>query len=247
MKHYVLVHGAWEGSWSWDQTRPGLEKLGHRVTAVDLPGTRANRQPLSQVTMESYVQTVVDAINLLDHKVILAGHSMAGAIISQVAEQVPEKIEKLIYVTAFLLENGDSVLEAMQRDRDGEFLPKLNFSADQGSATASPQTWRDIAFHDVDERHVQTALPLVDIAQSTEPFMAKVSVSAENFGSVPKTYIRAANDKMVSPRLQDEMLENWNVDQVHVLNSGHFPTLSMPDELAAAMILDRPWGASQAV
>lgn len=236
MKHYILVHGAWEGSWSWDYTRPVLEKHGHTVTAIDLPGSNGDELAVSQVTMDSYVQRVVSTINQLDHKVILVGHSMAGAVISQVAEMIPEKIDKLIYVAAFLLRNGDSVIEAMQRDPNGEFLPKLAFSEDQSSATATEQTWRDIAFHDVNEKRIQHALPLVDVAQSTEPFMAKALVSDEKFGSVPKVYIRTAIDKMVSPKLQEEMLNSWKVDQVRVLQSGHFPTLSMPETLAELML-----------
>ena len=98
------------------------------------------------------------------------------------------------------------------------------------------QAWRDIAFHDVEEKDIRHALPLVDVAQSTEPFMAKVVVSDEKFGSVPKIYIRTAIDKMVSPILQEEMIGSWKIDQVHVLQSGHFPTLSMPEKLAELML-----------
>lgn len=236
MKHYVLVHGAWEGSWSWDGTRPVLENHGHTVTTVDLPGSPGNKQAIPRVTMDSYVQSVANAISPLDHKVILVGHSLAGAVISQVAEQMPEKIERLIYAAGFLLKNGDSVIEAMQRDPDGEFLPELTFSEDESYVTASEQTWRDKAFHDVEEANTRDALPRVDVGQSTEPFMAKVVVSDGNFGSVPKTYIRTAIDKMVSPALQDEMIDGWNIQQVHVLPSGHFPTLSMPERLAESML-----------
>lgn len=232
MKHYILVHGAWEGAWSWNYVLPVLERHGHTVTVVDLHGRAEEDETIRNVTMSSYVQTVVDQINALDHKVVLVGHSMAGAVISLVAEQIPDKIEKLVYVAAFLLENGDSVLEAMQRDPDGEFLPELVFSEDQSSATATEDVWRSKAFHDVKESRILAALPLVDVPQATEPFMAKVIVSAERFGTVPKIYIRTAIDKMVSPKLQDQMLDTWNVDQVHVLRSGHFPTMSVPETLA---------------
>ena len=66
--------------------------------------------------MAGYVQAVIDAISDLDHKVVLVGHSLAGAIISNVAEIVPERIERLVYLAAFLLKSGDTILEAMQRD-----------------------------------------------------------------------------------------------------------------------------------
>lgn len=232
MTHFILVHGAWEGSWSWEHVSPVLERLGHSVTAVDLHDRADADKTARNVTMASYVQTVVDQINQLDHKVTLVGHSMAGAVISLVAEQIPDKIEKLVYVAAFLLADGDSVLEAMQRDPNGEFLPELVFSDDQSSATATEQTWRAKAFHDVREPRILEVLPLVDVPQATEPFMARVKVSKARFGAVSKAYIRTAIDKMVSPMLQDEMLENWKVEQVHVLHSGHFPTLSMPEALA---------------
>ena len=237
MKHFILVHGAWEGPWSWDYTRPVLEKQGHTVTAVNLHNSNGDTRTITNLTMDSYVQTVIDAINQLDHKVVLVGHSMAGAVISLVAEQIPEKIEKLVFVAAFLLNSGDSVIEAMQRDPGGEFLPELVFAEDQSSATASEQTWRSKAFHDVKEDRILQTLPLVDgVPHAAEPFAAKVVVTDENFGSVPKVYIRTALDKMVSPKLQDEMLRNWKVDQVHILQAGHFPTLSVPETLAELML-----------
>jgi len=236
MKHYVLVHGAWEGSWSWEHITPLLEGKGHHVTSVDLPGSPGNPQPLDQVTMASYIQTVVDTINNLGHTVVLVGHSLAGAIISQVAEQIPEKIERLVYVAAFLLQTGDSIMKAMQRDPDGEFLPELAFAEDGSSASAAERTWRSKSFHDVTEDRILRALPLVaDRAQAAEPFLAEVAVSDAKFGSVSKTYIRTSIDKMVSPALQEEMLANTSVDKVHTLKSGHFPTLSVPSELVTLL------------
>lgn len=236
MSHYILVHGAWEGSWSWENTAPELEKQGHTITAIDLPGSVGNKRDIADVTMASYIKTVADEITALDHKVILVGHSMAGAIISQVAELIPEKIEKLIYVAAFLLKNGDSVLEAMQRDPDGEYLPNLEFAEDQSYAKVPEPVLRSIAFHDVDQKDIASAMPRMAEKQATEPFASKVKVTAEKFGTVPKTFIRTTIDKITSPALQDEMIKNWELEKVHVLPSGHFPALSMPEKLAAAML-----------
>jgi len=194
---------------------------------IDTFDTLENAKAVAQVTMDSCVQTVADVIKEQGHKVTLVGHSLAGAVISQVAEFMSEKIERLTYAAGFLLKDGDSVIEAMQRDPDGEFLPELVFSEDKSSVTAAPHVWRDKAFHDVEETKILDVLPLVDHAQSTEPFAAKVQLSKEKFGSVPKNYVRTALDKMVSPKLQDEIVGNWNVDEVHVLQAGHFPMLSM--------------------
>ena len=195
-----------------------------------------NKHPNLLVTTSSYIQAVVDVITQLDHQVILVGHSMNGALISHVAEQIPEKIERLIYVTAFLLKDGGSVLEAMQSDADGEVLPEIVFSDDQAYATLPEAALRRIGFHDIEESAIKRFLPLMAEWQATEPFMAKLVLSDKNFGSVPKTYIRTGMDKMVSPALQNTMIGNWEVESVLDLESGHFPAFSVPEKLAGLML-----------
>ncbi len=236
MSHYILLHGAWEESRMWDDVSPILQQNGHTVTAIDLPGHGTNKQPDSQVTTSGYIQAVVDVIKPLDHQVVLVGHSMNGALISQVAEQIPETIERLIYVTAFLLQDGGSVLEAMQSDPEGGALPEVVFSDDQAYATLPEPALRRIGFHDIEESAILRFLPLMAEWQATEPFMAKVELSQKKFGAVPKTYIRTGMDKMVSPALQDTMIENWEIESVLDLKSGHFPAFSQPEKLAELML-----------
>ncbi len=236
MSHYLLVHGAWEASAMWNDVAPILQQSGHTVTAIDLPGHGSNKQPDSVVSTASYIQAVVDVIDPLEHPVILVGHSMNGALISHVAEQIPEKIERLIYVTAFLLKNGESVFETMESDTDAEVFHEILFSEDQALATLPEPALRRVGFHDVDEAAIQRILPLMAEWQGTEPFMAKVVLSDENFGSVPKTYIRTNIDKMISPAMQNSMIANWEIDSVFDLTSGHFPTSSVPKELAEVLL-----------
>jgi pimeloyl-ACP methyl ester carboxylesterase len=235
MKHFILIHGAWEESRIWDEVTPVLEAQGHTVTALDLPGHGTNHQPLSEVSMASYVRYLVDTIESLDHPVVLVGHSMAGSVISQVAEQIPAHIERLIYVAAFLLEDGSSVLEAMQSDEEGQLLPRIAFSADQSFATVPEKALLEVGFHDVNERTIRRVLPRMIEKQATEPFMAKVALSQLNFGSVPKSYVRTTIDRVTSPSLQDRLIANWQVDQVINLESGHFPAFSLPKELAESL------------
>lgn len=236
MSHYILVHGAWEESRAWEDVSPLLEAQGHSVTAIDLPGHGANMQPIASMTMNNYINTVIEAIQRLNEPVVLVGHSMTGAVISQVAERIPSNVERLVYVAAFLLADGGTVLEAMQSD-NGEFLPNIVFSEDQSYATLPEKTLRSAGFHDVDESVIQRFLPLVVEKQSTEPFMAKVAVTEQNFGSVPKTYIRTTIDKVTTPVLQDRMISNWDVEVVHNLESGHFPAFSVPEKLVDLLLL----------
>jgi pimeloyl-ACP methyl ester carboxylesterase len=236
MSHFVLVHGAWEESGMWDNVAPILRQNGHTVTAVDLPGHGANKKEGLQVTTELYIEALVDLISKLDYPVILAGHSMNGALISHVAERIPEKIERLVYVTAFLLKNGGSVYSAMEGDADGGAFPYVEYSDDQAYATLPEASLRKIGLHDVDQAEIERILPMMAEWQGTGPFMSEVAVTEDNFGSVPKTYVRTSIDKMISPALQDTMILNWEVDSVFELESGHFPTSSVPDELADTLL-----------
>jgi pimeloyl-ACP methyl ester carboxylesterase len=236
MSHYILVHGAWEESGMWDRVSPILEQAGHTVTAVDLPGHGPNKKPGSEVTTQGYARALVDVIGKLDYPVILAGHSMNGALISQVAEEIPEQIERLVYVTAFLLKNGGTVYAAMESDGANGAFPEIRYSDDQAFATLPEPALRRIGLHDVDDAEIRRILPLMAEWQATEPFLAPLEVSDERFGAVPKTYIRTSIDRMISPALQDTMIANWEVDSVFELESGHFPTSSVPDELADALL-----------
>lgn len=236
MSHYILLHGAWEESQMWNDVSPILQQHGHTITAIDLPGHGLNKHLGPAVTMSDYRQAVVEIITRLDHQVILVGHSMNGALISLVAEHIPEKIERLIYVTAFLLKNGGSVLEAMQSDPAGGALPEVVFSEDQDYATLPELALRRIGFHDIAESAIHRFLPLMAEWQATEPFMAKIVLSQKNFGSVSKTYIRTGMDRIVSPALQNTMIGNWEVDSVLNLESGHFPAFSQPEKLAELIL-----------
>src|ERR1700740_2382526 len=87
----VLVHGAWADATAWQAVVPLLKAQGHEVIAVNLPGHGNDTTPFANISLQSYVEVVKNAIG--DRKnVILVGHSMAGLVISQVAEEIPGQI-----------------------------------------------------------------------------------------------------------------------------------------------------------
>ncbi|MBL4698454.1 MAG: alpha/beta fold hydrolase [Phycisphaerales bacterium] len=236
MSHYVLVHGAWEGALSWENVVPTLEEQGHQVSVVELPGSLSNMKPIEDVTLETYISAVKEVIDKSNDQVILVGHSLGGIVISQVAERFVDRIERLIYAAAFLLKDGTSAIEAMQSDPGGQLLPQLVFSEDQSYAEVLESVWREVGFHDTQPEVINDVLTKLAAKQATEPFMAKLDLSSERFGSVPKYIIRTATDRIFSLDLQDRMIENWSVEKVVTLESGHFPALSMPKGLANSIL-----------
>ena len=115
MSTFVLVHGAWHGGWCWKRVRRLLQAQGHEVFTPTLTGV-ADRSHL--LTREVNLDThITDVTNLIVREelsdVVLCGHSYGGAVISGVADRIPDRIGALVYLDAFLLQNGKSVQDVL--------------------------------------------------------------------------------------------------------------------------------------
>jgi len=111
MSTFVLVHGAWHGSWCWTRVRRALRALGHDVFTPTLTGVGERAHLLSRaVNLETHIDDVVNLIRWEGlSNVVLCGHSYGGAVVAGVADRVPECIDALVYLDAFVPENGQSV------------------------------------------------------------------------------------------------------------------------------------------
>ncbi len=111
MATFVLVHGAWHGSWCWARVRHGLAAEGHQVFTPTLTGVGERSHLLSRdIDLQVHVDDVVNLLRWeeLDN-VILCGHSYGGCVISGAADAVPDQIAALAYLDAFLLEEGEGL------------------------------------------------------------------------------------------------------------------------------------------
>ncbi|MGI4870881.1 MAG: alpha/beta fold hydrolase [Janthinobacterium lividum] len=232
-KTFVLVHGAWAGKYAWDKVKPLLEKDGNKVIVFDLPAHGDDQTPISQVTIDSYIKLVSDKINKEPGKVILVGHSLAGMTITQVAENIPDKLDKLVYLSAFLPQNGQFVLG--MPDSQSLFGPNLILSADKASATLPPAIAEKI-FAPGTSPDIHKMVLAKQRPEPLQPFTAKAATTAANFGRVPKYYIETLQDVGVGPKLQEQMIQaNGQVVKVFKLDCGHDSYFAKPVELAAVL------------
>src|SRR4051794_22012520 len=107
----LLIHGAWHGAWCWHKLAPLLEAAGARVLAPDLPSMGADSTPPGVITLDYWARFIADLIEQQDEPVTLVAHSRGGVIASRVAELVPDRLEKLVYVAAYLLPAGGTVAD----------------------------------------------------------------------------------------------------------------------------------------
>lgn len=114
MSTFVVVHGAWQSAGTWDRLIPLLEQRGHRVIAPILSGLGTDQDHISrEITLARHVQDVSMQLSHIEDKAVLVGHSYAGMIISGVVEAVPERVKALIFLDAFIPEDGQSVLDLL--------------------------------------------------------------------------------------------------------------------------------------
>jgi pimeloyl-ACP methyl ester carboxylesterase len=111
MATFVLVHGAWHGSWCWARVRRALLDRGHQIFTPTLTGVGERSHLLSRdIDLQVHVDDVVNLIRWEDlDSVILCGHSYGGCVISGVADAMPDRIAALVYLDAFLADDGESL------------------------------------------------------------------------------------------------------------------------------------------
>ncbi len=230
MSTFVLIHGAFHGAWCWYKVVPLLEKQGHTVLDLDLPGHGRDKTPIASVSLQAYVDSVTKVLDAQRDPVILVGHSMGGGIITQVAEQRPDKIQTLVYVAALLPQNGEAMFQLLQQDPEPSAQANFVLSADQSYLTLRDGNLKEMVYSDcVDEDAALGKVLLVP--QATAPMMTPLKTSEANFGRVPRVYMECLRDSSLA--LQRQLYTAQPCRKVTSLDTGHFPMLSTPKELAA--------------
>jgi pimeloyl-ACP methyl ester carboxylesterase len=235
MSTFVLVHGAWHGRWAWEKVVPLLEEAGHKVEAPDLRGHGDDKTPVPEVSLQSYADRVSEVLDGQSEPVILVGHSMGGIVISEVAERHPEKVRLLVYLAAFLLPNGKTLLETAQTDDETLVLQNVEVDEDKGIVTIREDAAREVFYGDCSEEDVERAKERLQ-PQALAPFATPVGVGEENFGRVKRTYIECLQDRAIGPATQKRMYTELPCEKVISMETSHSPFLSVPEKLVSHLV-----------
>jgi pimeloyl-ACP methyl ester carboxylesterase len=234
-KTFVLVHGAFQGPYAWYSVKEQLEKAGQKVVVVELPGHGQDQTSPSAINMNLYRDKVISEISKIKGKVILVGHSMGGVIITAVADKIPERIEKLVYLAAFIPANGQALIDYASKDADSQLNPALSPSADHTTVSVAKEKLFSIFCQD-GAPAIEQVLMSNNRAEPAAPFYDKITLNASVFNSMQKYYIYTVLDKALSYKIQQQMVNVAGITKIYTLNSSHCPHLSVPDKVTSILL-----------
>ncbi|MFI5588357.1 alpha/beta fold hydrolase [Amycolatopsis sp. NPDC051758] len=223
MAEFVLVAGAWLGSWAWDDVVPALRKAGHGAHAVTLSGLAERHEvPAGQ---QIHVQDIVDVVERGDLRdVVVVGHSYSGIPAGQAAERIGDRLKRAVFVDSNVPADGEAFATYWSTERvtalkDSGFWPPLTAEDYAGQGLSDDQITRIV---DGSTPHPAASL--------TEP-----AVLSRPLGELPATYIKCLLDgETPSPDVLELLAgERWELVE---MNTGHWPMFSQPEELARILV-----------
>ena len=231
---FVLIHGAWQGAWAWQRVVPLLEAAGHRAVAVDLPGNGHDETPPGEVTTMLYAEHVAAIIDKIAGPAVVVGHSMGGTVAAQVSQLRSERVDVAIYLCAFLLPDGESILDFYDRAWDSTMTgahARVSYSDDGLLSMIDPDSAIEVFYGQAKpDDAAQAASQLTPQPEGGR--RSKLQLTDAKFGRVPRVYIETTKDASVFIELQRRMHAETRCEHVFTLESDHAAQLSAPETLA---------------
>ena len=227
---FVLVHGAWHGGWCWRRVADLLTKAGHQVFTPTLTGLGERSHLINaSVNLSTHITDIVNVIKWEKlNSIVLCGHSYGGFVISGVAEKMQEAIASMVFVDAFVPENGDALAALVSpatRDRINEVVKK-------GDVTMAPIPAAVFQVNEKDRAWVEGHC----VPQPLATFMEKAVLTGARDRIAKKIYIRARGYD--SPAFDAALakvraIPSWSVLE---LPCGHDIMVDMAEELAEILL-----------
>ena len=225
-KTFVLVHGAWHGGWCWRRVADLLERQGHKVFSPTLTGL-GERSHLMRAGIDVSTH-VTDIVNVLKWEsltnVVLCGHSYGGMVVSGVAEKAGSAIASIVFLDAFVPENGDSMAAlTSQAVRDN-----LKAASERGDLGVPPRPAAAFLVNEKDQAWVDSLCG----PQPIGTMMEKLTITGARERIAKKAYIRAGaypNPGFDIAYARVKADKSWRTYEVPC---GHDVMVDMPERLA---------------
>jgi pimeloyl-ACP methyl ester carboxylesterase len=233
MATFVLVHGAWHGGWCWARVAPRLRAAGHAVFTPTMTGFGERSHLLSpDVGLELNVADIANVLaweELSD--VILVGASYAGMVTTSVADRMPERIAALVYMNAFIAEDGVA---------QNDLLPDWRRAMIEQELAADPDAWRmpppDPALIGVTDPADAAWIAAKMTVQAAKTFRDRAHITGAHRTIASRTYIRATGYRNAT---FDRYLAEAQADpgwRAEILDTSHDAMITAPDDIVRILL-----------
>jgi pimeloyl-ACP methyl ester carboxylesterase len=227
---FVLVHGAWHGGWAWRRVANRLRARGHIVFTPTLTGL-GERAHLLHPGIDASLH-IADVVNVIKYErlddFVLVGHSYGGCVISGIAEAMPGAIRSIVFLDAFIPDNGDSTLDLVQ--------PAVQEVIRAALARGEPTVpVRDAAAFKVNEKD----RAWVDAFATPQPIgtmTEKLTLTGARDHIPKKTYIRASGYPNVSFEKAYARVKADPTWRSYEVPCGHDVMIDAPDRLTEILL-----------
>lgn len=220
---FLVAHGAWSAGWAWKKMHPRMAAAGHRLITPTYTGL-GEREHLANpsIDLETHVQDVLGVIKFeqLDDFVLI-GHSYGGMVATVVADRVPERISRLVYLDAFVPRDGQAMIDLLSAE-----------NAARVQAVVESGEWRLPSNPIPPDTSAEDArwLQSLRLPQPLKTLQTPVRLGNGDT-KIPRTYVyytRTAPADPFRPFAERARRERWDY---HELDSSHSAHITAPDAL----------------
>ena len=233
MTHFVLVHGAWHGGWCWKRVAPLLRAQGQEVFAPTLTGGGETAHLANpSIGLQTHIEDICGLIEREEiDDIVLVGHSYGGMVITGVAERLHNRIASIVYLDAFVPENGQSLMSLAAPERSRDMMMNAIAHGDGWQVPPPAPSYFGVRSQADADWIIRQCTP-----QALLTFMQPVKAAGEWKSIKRKLYIRAAGHPLPTFARFGDALRNdpqWTYREV---SCGHEVMIEQPQELAGMLL-----------
>jgi pimeloyl-ACP methyl ester carboxylesterase len=230
MATFVLVHGAWHGGWGWQRVADRLRARGHTVFTPTLTGLGERAHLLHPgVNLSLHI---ADVLGVIKHErlsdMVLVGHSYGGCVISGVAEAIPGAIRSIVFLDAFIPDDGDATLDLVQP----AVQEVIGGALERGDTTVPVRDAAAFKVNEKDRAWVDSLSRPQPIGTMTE----KLRLTGARERIPKKTYIRASGYPNVSFEKAYARAKSDRTWRTYEVPCGHAVMIDEPDRLTEILL-----------
>lgn len=229
MATFLLVPGAWLGGWCWKQVALDLRAAGHVVIPATLTGLGERSHLLTrEINLSVHIADIVGIFKYQDlQDVILVGHSYGGTVITGVAERVPDRIRRLVYLDASVPRDGESNDTVIGPVMSAQLRESAVAEGEGWKVPPAPYVVGQLSGHPLREWVAArlTSHPL-------RPFAEPLRLSSAEAAALPRAFIHTTQSDLYRGLIARARQAGWHCQEI---GGGHYSMITEPKAVAAAL------------